>query len=291
MVRPVAGTYSFDARVKGNSTESLSPVSAELIWEVDGNRNVSDNIVDNARLSDGWILFELPSDVQPGNALIAAKDADGKIVWSWHIWVADFDPLTAYNNYGGVRVMDRVLGASQPAPDYNDLENTWKLAAGTLYQWGRKDPLIYDLLTNTSQYRFSSVESAIANPLTFAQGDYYWTEPFDQTLWASDSKTKYDPCPLGWRVAKADVYNNMNHIQSHSPYGVVYEIDGVRVWYGFADYIHSQGAYYVNQGSSFIWTSDIVDSYNGRSIQFDGGYWHSGNYYTDAYPVRCMKDE
>lgn len=295
MVRPVAGTYSFDARVKGNSTESLSPVSAELIWEVDGNRNVSDNIVDNARLSDGWILFELPSDVQPGNALIAAKDADGKIVWSWHIWVVDYDPAMENNQYNSngrsYKVMDRVLGASQSVPDYNDLYGTWELAAGMLYQWGRKEPLVYDLLTETSQYRFNSVESAIANPLVFAQGDYYWTEPFDNTLWSSTSKTKYDPCPLGWRVAKADVYNDVYYSRSHQPYGVVCDINGEEVWFGFADYIHSQGAYYVHQGSSFMWSSDISDSNNGRSINFDGSFWTNSNYYTDAYPIRCMKDE
>ena len=291
MVRPVAGTYSFDARAKGNSTESLSPVSASVIWEVDANRNVRDNIVDNARVSDGWILFELPTDVQSGNALIAAKDANGTILWSWHIWVVDYDPLTEYHNYGGVKVMDRLLGASMSEPDYADLENTWELTAGTLYQWGRKDPLIYDLLTNTSVYRFNSVEESIRNPLTFAQGDYYWTEPFDNTMWSSNSKTKYDPCPAGWRVAYADIFNALGHIQTYDPYGVIYNVNGEQVWFGYGDYIHSQGAYYVNNTSSFIWTSDIWDAYNGRSISFYGEYNLNSNHYTDAYAVRCMKDE
>lgn len=179
LVRPVAGTYSFDAGVKGNSSESLSPVSAEILWEVDGNRNVSDNIVDNARLSGGWVLFELPADVQPGNALIAVKDADGTIIWSWHIWVADFDPVaTQQTYYSRAVLMDRNLGAVVNVPDYNNLEGTWASAYGTIYQWGRKDPLIKNLLTSDRYTSFTSVEEASANPTTFAASGSWWLSPF-----------------------------------------------------------------------------------------------------------------
>ena len=27
-----------------------------------------------------------------GNAVIAATDADGNTLWSWHLWITDYDP-------------------------------------------------------------------------------------------------------------------------------------------------------------------------------------------------------
>lgn len=292
MVRPVAGTYSFDARVKGNSTESLSPVSAELIWEVDGNRNVSDNIVDNARLSYGWILFELPSDVQPGNALIAAKDADGKIVWSWHIWVADFDPVATqhlYNN--GAVFMDRNLGAVVSVPDFNDLEGTWASAYGTIYQWGRKDPLVKGLLTSDRYSAFDSIEEANANPTTFA-ANIPWVSPSVPDLWRPE-KTMYDPCPVGWKVPSYEEINGMWYYGEFSSYGLKMSVNNSQIsWFGFGDYIHSDGYYYSNMGEVCYWTTNYQPSWNNvRTLYlYDGqGSWDKTP--TDAYPIRCMKDK
>ena len=292
MVRPVAGTYSFDARVKGNSTESLSPVSAELIWEVDGNRNVSDNIVDNARLSDGWILFELPSDVQPGNALIAAKDADGKIVWSWHIWVADFDPVATqhlYNN--GAVFMDRNLGAVVNAPDFNDLEGTWASAYGTIYQWGRKDPLVKGLLTSDRYSAFNSIEEANANPTTFA-ANIPWLSPSVPDLWRPE-KTMYDPCPVGWKVPSYEEINGMWYYGEFSSYGLKMSVNNNQIsWFGFGDYIHSGGEYYLNNGNTYYWTTNYQPNWNNvRTLYLYNGQGSSDMSPTDAYPVRCMKDE
>lgn len=292
MVRPVAGTYSFDARVKGNSTESLSPVSAELIWEVDGNRNVSDNIVDNARLSDGWILFELPSDVQPGNALIAAKDADGKIVWSWHIWVADFDPVATqhlYNN--GAVFMDRNLGAVVNAPDFNDLEGTWASAYGTIYQWGRKDPLVKGLLTSDRYSAFDSIEEANANPTTFA-ANIPWLSPSVPDLWRPE-KTMYDPCPVGWKVPSYEEINGMWYYGEFSSYGLKMSVNNNQTsWFGFGDYIHSGGEYYLNNGNTYYWTTNYQPNWNNvRTLYLYNGQGSSDMSPTDAYPVRCMKDE
>ena len=292
MVRPVAGTYSFDARVKGNSTESLSPVSAELIWEVDGNRNVSDNIVDNARLSDGWILFELPSDVQSGNALIAAKDADGKIVWSWHIWVADFDPVATqhlYNN--GAVFMDRNLGAVVNAPDFNNLEGTWASAYGTIYQWGRKDPLVKGLLTSDRYSAFDSIEEANANPTTFA-ANIPWLSSSVADLWQPE-KTMYDPCPVGWKVPSYEEINGMWYYGEYSSYGLKMSINNSQTsWFGFGDYMHSDGSYYSIMGEVCYWTTNYQPQWNNvRTLYLYNGQGSWDKNPSEAYPVRCMKDE
>ena len=290
------GSYMFDAGVKGNSDEEINGISASLIWEVDAYRDSRESNIHDIRLENGLVKFYL-ADNAPGNALIAVHDDYGVIIWSWHIWIVDYDPETEFHTYlpsaeaEPVIMMDRVLGASQSEPDYNNLGNTWELTAGMLYQWGRKDPLIYDLLNDTSIYRYNSVEDAIARPLTSAHYDYWWIEPFDYTLWSSTAKTKYDPCPAGWRMPGPEVFSAMNHTQTHNPYGVVYDINDQSVWFGYGDYLHCQPVHYINNSESYIWTTGTRDNNHGIAIRYYGGYNQNDNYYTDAYPVRCMKEQ
>jgi hypothetical protein len=62
-------------------------------------------------------------------------DADGVILWSWHIWlVQDQIGYNTYANNAGV-LMDRNLGATS-AIEYDSG------TIGLLYQWGRKDPFL-----------------------------------------------------------------------------------------------------------------------------------------------------
>ena len=93
-----------------------------------------------------------------GNALIAAYNSKGDIVWSWHIWVTENEPgnvssailytTYAWNGDGintsvrvpGYDIMPCNLGALRNEPDPLDADNTIKETYGMLYQWGRKDP-------------------------------------------------------------------------------------------------------------------------------------------------------
>jgi hypothetical protein len=83
-----------------------------------------------------------------GNAVVAAKVND-VIVWSWHIWVTDYDPETNplhFQSTGVPRLeapdagkdhifMDRNMGALDNKPGDDP-----RKAFGLFYQWGRKDP-------------------------------------------------------------------------------------------------------------------------------------------------------
>lgn len=137
-----AGTYMFNACVKGNNATTpgitpttLAPVSAELLWQdyySDG-RGIANDI----SYKNGYIYFTTGETFHPGNAVIAAKGANGEILWSWHIWcVADLQ-AHPYNSYEtgteAFQVLDRNLGAisNEVGSDY---------ALGFYYQWGRKDP-------------------------------------------------------------------------------------------------------------------------------------------------------
>lgn len=67
-----------------------------------------------------------------GNIILVAKNADGKILWSWHIW---YTPKPQEFISGGITMLDRNLGATSSDMGSNG-------SVGLLYQWGRKDPLI-----------------------------------------------------------------------------------------------------------------------------------------------------
>ena len=210
-----AGTYSISP-VKGNSSESIGSVaSAEVLWETFGTdeRIFKGNLISGARYENGHIYFKTADSYREGNAVIAAKDASGTILWSWHIWLTDEPQDQVYNNNAGT-MMDRNLGATSATP--GDVG-----ALGLLYQWGRKDPFLGSSSISSSTVAMSTITwpSAVSSnssngtisyatehPTIFIKYnsnnyDWYYTgsSSTDNTRWQS-SKTIYDPCPVGWRV-------------------------------------------------------------------------------------------
>ena len=113
-----AGYYSFDATVIGNgefgfpannnyhtNSPEIAPASAELLW-ADNHKLINGCGYDT---STGMLKFLTSGD--EGNAVIAAKDSEGNILWSWHIWMTDQPEEQIYNNNAGT-LMDRNLGAT-----------------------------------------------------------------------------------------------------------------------------------------------------------------------------------
>ena len=109
------GTLRFDASHKGNSADDadrLHSVSAELVWQ-DEPGLISDVIFDETENT-----ITVTTADKSGNAVIATRNDEGDINWSWHIWVADYDPevntLTVKNGPDYQMewtYMDRNLGA------------------------------------------------------------------------------------------------------------------------------------------------------------------------------------
>lgn len=211
-----AGKYQFKA-VKGNGSESVGEVaSAEVIWETFGTdvQPSKGDLIASVSYNGGNIQFDTNPEYKKGNALIAAKDASGAILWSWHIWFTDKPIDHVYNNGAGT-MMDRNLGAtSATAGDV--------CAIGLCYQWGRKDPFLSTSSTDEAilplstlsswpaavncQKHTGTIEYSIANPTTFIKGDETtsdWTfgelSSIDVNRW-NPTKTIYDPCPAGYRV-------------------------------------------------------------------------------------------
>lgn len=212
-----AGEYKFKT-VKGNSEESVGAVaSAAIIWET---VNTADEIAVNdviasVSYADNYITFTTANPVKPGNALIAAKDGEGNILWSWHIWIPE--TTIELDTYGLVskNLMDRNLGALVAAPADAAVPAA---AIGLTYEWGRKDPFPgASSITSGSnaflageQITFNhgttiSVADAIAQPTNYPSTDNStWSVEEDLNLWSPDSKTIYDPCPAGYRVPAND---------------------------------------------------------------------------------------
>lgn len=230
--------YKFDARLKGTQTEAtLSPVSAKLLW------TTVDGAVSNVSLEDNHLYFATKSGtaLTNANALVAALDKAGNVVWSWHIWCTDYDFDANTDELEGLKIMDRNLGAfaSSNSSD-TDVLNSY----GLYYQWGRKDPFAGPSAWNSSvqlrlydadgasvyhEYeattaKIGTIDYAVANPLTFITGvkdsEYDWLfGSRDNSMWGNansasgvaagnGTKSVYDPCPAGWMVAPPKIWKS-----------------------------------------------------------------------------------
>lgn len=216
---PSSGWFSFDAGYKGNSDTAIEGgAEAIVLWcsGVDTADKDLDSFISLSSYDPESRRISFYATGTNGNVVIALRDKDGKILWSWHIWICmDFDPdLTAqaYYNDAGV-VMDRNLGALSLT--YGNVSNF-----GLSYQWGRKDPfpgssartsgknssakMISSLLAPGYSWETgSSIGSRDAfesNPtVDFTSGYGAWSPDADE-LWSAAAKSVYDPCPAGWRV-------------------------------------------------------------------------------------------
>ncbi len=218
------GYYKFKT-VKGNSDAPVGDiVSVELLWESFGTDKAPQkgDLIGELSYLDNYITFATSQTYKEGNAVIAAKDANGKILWSWHIWLTDRPENQVYNNNAGT-MMDRNLGATSATP--GDVG-----ALGLLYQWGRKDPFLgsssisagnniiakstltwpeaVDSITDEGIVS-GTIEYTIEHPTVFIKGNSDWLHAEDgsndNTRWQS-SKTIYDPCPVGYRVPDSGVW-------------------------------------------------------------------------------------
>ena len=293
---PAAGVYKFKA-VKGNSDELLEgAVSADILWTTFGTTDIprSGEIVTKVSYSDEYLTLFVPSPLKEGNALVAVKNAEGTILWSWHIWLVNFDPdATAQKYMSGAVMMDRNLGATS-------VQDQDPKAFGLLYQWGRKDPSVGAGELNQSifaqtypadiiQYKWESgsLEYSIQNP-TVVIGESTWN--IDNTLWTS-AKTIYDPCPAGYRVPPYDIWCDFSieRVSGEFDHGWNFQYDenGNSAWYPTRGYPTANGVNY--WGDNYMLSSS-VDGYSYPGLYFSSGSVYQNNN-SSSGPLRCMKDD
>ena len=313
-----AGLYKFST-VKGNSSKSVGAVSsAEVLWETFGTDvtpNVGD-LVKNISYKNGEVTFQTADTFTRGNAVIAAKDASGNILWSWHIWFTDQPQSHVYNNNAGT-MMDRNLGATSATP--GDVG-----ALGLLYQWGRKDPFLgsSSISRNTiakstitwpsavkSDSSNGTIDYATANPTTYItynnkNYDWYYTgdSSTDNTRWTTSSSVKsiYDPCPAGWRVPDG----GRNGIWSKAGFGTTtydstnkgmsFSISSPSTtWYPASGYrSKDDGGLFVVGSIGYYWSASPYSYYAYYLIFYGNGEVIPSNDSNRAngFSVRCLQE-
>lgn len=239
--------YLFDATVRGNGAATqgleapaaIAAARAELVWQT------TPGMINGVELTGGQVAFSASGT--PGNALIAVENAQGEILWSWHIWFPESE-VGSLATAAGYEVMNLNLGAM--------CDRTADPGSyGLLYQWGRKDPFpaaatltgttqtvgapLYDAAgksvgighSSWSDTQSNTLAYAIAHPTVclsnYAQysssRDWLRADQSSDALWGNPaggeknanndfvnkgSKSFYDPCPVGWRVPPADVFRS-----------------------------------------------------------------------------------
>lgn len=311
----VAGNYKFKT-VIGNTDATVGNVkTVEVLWESFGTDEMPDvgDLISSVSYKNGHIRFSTSENFRDGNAVIAAKNSKGTILWSWHIWCAEegFNGQVYYNDAG--TMMDRNLGATSATP--GDVG-----ALGLMYQWGRKDPFMgassisADVLAvSTGTWNVTSEGSAPyveTHPMTF------FTNTFMPNGSWSSTKAAYDPCPTGWKVPEGGEngvwakalgtalseplsFDSTNRgINFTGIYG-----EAETIWYPTSGFRNSGDGSLLSlssDGDVYCWSSSyhdnvedyIVDS-NAYYMRFD---W-SGLYLSNisgrdvGYPVRCQKEE
>lgn len=176
-----------DPYIKNNA--GCKPASAVLIWQdvenllrphytwdwdTEGAMQESPTYLPNAYGGKGGIRFHVdPAKIKQGNAVIAVKDENNLVMWSWHIWVTRLDvedsdktiKVTAHNANRKFEFMPMNLGwcseDGEKIKYYKERECEVKFTSGDktqtikivkkshmaftrgnnpYYQWGRKDP-------------------------------------------------------------------------------------------------------------------------------------------------------
>ena len=194
IIHDIANSSIITADQKAKCT--IENLNACIVWEDnDGSKPLVDvssvevveqgNTGSKVRTNSGltgvpYIRFYVNAgeNIKQGNVLIALRNADNTILWSWHIWVTSLDlsPITitdwtnskykvmpytlgfcdnrvktiqTWNDYGTVWVKVFQTGRENMTAKYfrvihkGDSEGTAStIGTSCLYQWGRKDPFI-----------------------------------------------------------------------------------------------------------------------------------------------------
>lgn len=211
--------------------------TAELVWQTSKDMITNVSILQGADCN--YLIFtvnNIPS--VNGDAVLAIKDENGNIMWSWMIWVVseDIGTATIVNNTGVEYIMMTFgLGA------IFDLNKTNYVVPH--FQWGRKDPMcppnlynsnsdmvLYDINgnvyngfgifgTGNDSSNEKTVKNSIRYPnLFFTQYDSstcnwnnldwsvnFWNANMTESSSIADDqdiaiKTIYDPCPRGFMI-------------------------------------------------------------------------------------------
>jgi hypothetical protein len=272
----------------GGVDRTIGAYQYQVVWEDNGNVIVSHPIF-------APTIFSVTATNVTGNAVVAVQNSSGENLYSWHIWVTDYNPddLATQKSNNGFIFMDRNLGAGSAVA-------TDAASYGLYYQWGRKDPFVpamfpSDFYADTINTSVNYLDSAMRHPMAFyavplTSATYDWIGAGqNNSMWNTmdGGKGPYDPCPFGWRVpvAKDDASdspwygftNNSRNGASYPLSGYLDAFSGQRYDNGTNGGVWSASAR-AQQASAFTFTTTAGSAQRGSKFR------------ANAYPVRCVKD-
>lgn len=259
-----------------------TPADAVLVWQDE------ENLVTNVALTADQhsLTFEVgAATIRQGNAIVAVRDAQNRIMWSWHIWVTDYrlgDDIKTVTNYQGTvydfmpvnigwcddgittwdarSVKVRFTQTETGKSEIVTLNQSSYASVGgnnPYYQWGRKDPMLPGIRTESgatedkrcysAAYAFDkvagpvSIGTSIQHPHISYPHSVDWCDANATVsdkitfcnLWSADNrltsandyavvKTIYDPSPAGYHLptsAACTGFTNSGEGVSGSYYG------------------------------------------------------------------------
>lgn len=123
------------------------------------------NVVRDVRLSgDGkYLEFEVDAtNLVQGNAIVAVRDAGGNILWSWHIWVTEYDPGTPLNPNDGTAMVAEIEDYDNASVKYGMLTK----------QIGWCDSKTLTYMSRTTEVSFVQEGSGKTGVLQIGQQEY-----------------------------------------------------------------------------------------------------------------------
>jgi hypothetical protein len=295
--------------------------SAALLWQD------AEGLITKVGISGNYLTLTVGKDAteQQGNALVAAKDADGNIVWSWHIWVtketfADATLTTVATGDHTYKVTPVNLGW---------VPTSGKQGYAPFYQWGRKDAFSPSSGTDDTDHTVYNISNAtvtgltydgsttptiadnIKNPTTFYNNTngpcnttYYNMWDAQQTtdgdnIKTATKKTVYDPCPAGFCVPTGNLYNYMisslTKAWDDTNKGTTWNtgITGNDLFFpasGWRDI--SDGLFRLVGSHGYYWSASPNSGSEGRALGSKSGLWqwHYWNR-ADGFSVRAVAEE
>ena len=301
---------------------AITVASAELLWQD------AKGLITNVGIDGDYLTVTVgkDADIQEGNALVAVKDGDGTIVWSWHIWVTKqtFSNLTNVDTGSHIYQLTPVnLGWVG-----EDISRGYC----TYYQWGRKDAFapstgapstgtstsfrtvynindktvngtvfgssssttIADNIKKPKDYNHNSGTHGPCNTVYFNMWDAQLIEDGDITT--ATVKTVYDPCPPGFCVPTSNLYTYIGEIDTDFAWD---ETNKGRKLTSFSPYVFFPAAGYHGPsglqnvgGRGNYWSSTPGGYYSGTTLYFvPNNSYRSGDYRHYLCSVRAVAEE
>lgn len=262
------------------------PYDAVLVWQ-DGKGLISNVSLDKGKKH---LCFEVSADgITQSNAVVAVRDKNQTIMWSWHIWITgyklgDYQIVTNSDGkeykfmpvnvgekrkkskvYDGRSVKVRITQQGQSGGQsaecliiqlpYSERE----AGEQPLFQFGRKDPIVdfSGWLFGSYGSKVDNITKSIKNPsrkLTAQEGfifDNLWNSNYSSIGNKQIVKTIYDPSPVGFCLPDENAFTGTTYGGISTTWGIHFSATGK-----YRGYINSpfgsSAEYKSNNGTVFF---------------------------------------